>query len=315
MPTATPDQTPVDSVVESGAVPVAVRDFGGDGPPVMLLHGAGGNLADWSQVAPLLAARHRVVALDLRGHGHSGDGPWHWDAVLADVAAVVDATGLRAPAVVGMSLGGMAAVAWAERHPDCPAAVNIDGPPRTMDQPAQYAEVADADRDALAAELARLTAAFDAQATATAQPLPDEALAMAREQRRALAGTDEALADVLVAGLERNLTTRGGERFLRPGPETLAALRAAIAELDLLGLYRKVSRPVLVLAATRDMAVQQQFPVLAAAYREGLRRDLAVVAAECTNVEVVAFDGDHAMVFHQPQRIAGLVLDFLTRGR
>lgn len=301
-----------DQTVQSGVVPVAVRDFGGDGPPVVLLHGAGGNLVDWSLLASVLAARHRVVAVDLRGHGHSGDGPWEWDCVLGDIAAVVDALGLEAPAVVGMSLGGMAAVAWAQRHPDCPAAVNIEGPARTMDQPAQYDDLVDVDQETLRAELARLTAIFDAQATATAQPLSDDQLAAFLDQRRGLAGDDQPLADMLVAGMRRNLTTKGGQHFLRPSPESLAGLRVAMAELDLLATYRKVDQPLLVLAATRDLAAQQQFPVLAAAYREGLRRDLAAVAAECANVRVMAVDDDHAMVFHQPRRIAELVLEFLA---
>lgn len=302
----------IDQVVHSGDVPIAVRDFGGDGPPVVLLHGAGGNLADWSLFAPRLAARHRVVALDLRGHGQSGDGPWHWDAVLADVADVTAALDLTAPAMVGMSLGGMAAVAWAHRHPDCPAAANIDGPHRLMDEATQYEGMAGVDPDVVAEELALLRAAFDAHVTMPAQPLTAAQVTAMCDQRRALAGDDPALADVFEACLRRNLAGHNGDTHLRPSPESLAALRVAMAELDLMRMYREVRPPVLVLAATRDLLAQQQFPVLAAAYREGLRRDLAAVAAECPHVRVRDVDDDHGMVFHQPTAIADLVLDFLA---
>ncbi len=49
---------------------------GGDGPPLILLHGPGGYAAHWMRVIPGLVATHRVVAPDLPGHGASevGDG-------------------------------------------------------------------------------------------------------------------------------------------------------------------------------------------------------------------------------------------------
>ena len=65
--------------------------------------------------------------MDLRGHGESGEAPWSWEAVLADVAAVVEEFGLHRPVIVGHSLGGMVAALWAGEHPECPLAVNLDG--------------------------------------------------------------------------------------------------------------------------------------------------------------------------------------------
>lgn len=90
-----------DTMVDSGAVAIAVRDHGGDRTPVVLLHGAGGNLLAWEILAPLLAGTHRVLALDLRGHGRSGDAPWEWDAILDDIEAVTGHFGLNGPMVVG----------------------------------------------------------------------------------------------------------------------------------------------------------------------------------------------------------------------
>ena len=77
-----------DVLVTSGDVPIAVRDFGGDGPGMLVLHGAGGNLAHMTRLARALSPTYRVIAVDLRGHGLSGDGRWNWTDVLADLDAV-----------------------------------------------------------------------------------------------------------------------------------------------------------------------------------------------------------------------------------
>lgn len=137
-------------------VPISYRDHGGDGPPILLLHGLGGTVADWDAFAPRLTG-HRAVAVDLRGHGGSGDGPWTWDAVLDDLEAVVAHLGLAAPAVVGHSLGGWVAALWGLRHPECPGVVNLDGTRSALTRPEHYVGMDPEKRDA---ELARLRELF-----------------------------------------------------------------------------------------------------------------------------------------------------------
>src|SRR6266540_2725724 len=44
---------------------------GGDGPPLVLVHGLGGAASNWTELAPLLAGRHRLLVPDLPGHGGS----------------------------------------------------------------------------------------------------------------------------------------------------------------------------------------------------------------------------------------------------
>ena len=92
----------------------------GDGPPIVLLHGLGSCAADLSALLRRLR-RHTslLLAPDLPGHGHSPapDAAFEPDAVAAQLSEGVAAM-LPGPALLfGSSLGGLAAVRFAQRHP------------------------------------------------------------------------------------------------------------------------------------------------------------------------------------------------------
>ncbi|MGZ8456273.1 MAG: alpha/beta fold hydrolase [Gemmatirosa sp.] len=89
-------------------------------PPVILLHGYTDSWHSWSRVMPPLAARHRVFALDQRGHGDS-DRPARGYAMrdlAADVIAFMDARGIARAAVVGHSMGALVAREVARLAPE-----------------------------------------------------------------------------------------------------------------------------------------------------------------------------------------------------
>lgn len=88
----------------------------GEGSPVLLLHGLFGAARNWGGIQKRLAQRHRVVAPDLRNHGESPHAPGDYAAMAEDLAELVAARGLRAPAVLGHSMGGKVAMALALRH-------------------------------------------------------------------------------------------------------------------------------------------------------------------------------------------------------
>lgn len=144
---------------------LAATDFGGDGPPLLLLHGLGGTRSAWETLAPHLNGRS--VAVDLRGHGESPDGPWEWEAVLDEIEATTIHFGLDSPVVVGHSFGGIIAGLWALRHPSCPAAVSLDGHRSATTHPANYEGLAP---EAVTEGLARLNALFDAQLETITRP-------------------------------------------------------------------------------------------------------------------------------------------------
>jgi pimeloyl-ACP methyl ester carboxylesterase len=95
--------------VEGGSL--AALDHGGSGQPVLLVHGSGHNAAAWALVAAGLLPDHRVVAVDLRGHGHSSAGSTTAEQYWRDLAAVVAALGWDRPLLVGHSTGGYAVTA------------------------------------------------------------------------------------------------------------------------------------------------------------------------------------------------------------
>ena len=101
--------------IDLGEVVLRVR-HGGDGPPVVLLHGHPRTHATWCQVAPGLTATHTVVCPDLRGYGRSTlppDAPEHAQsskrAMAGDVAALMRELGHERFAVVGHDRGAMVA--------------------------------------------------------------------------------------------------------------------------------------------------------------------------------------------------------------
>ena len=91
----------------------------GAGDPLVLLHGGLGSGEMFGPVVPALAARHRVLLVDLQAHGRTADIDRPLDVRLLadDIAALIDHLGLGAADVVGYSFGGGVALQTAVRHP------------------------------------------------------------------------------------------------------------------------------------------------------------------------------------------------------
>lgn len=105
----------------------------GTGPPVVLVHGITDSHHEWAPILERLAGERTCLALDLRGHGESGDAEDYGAlAMAADVAAVVEAEGLDSFDLVGHSLGGVVATAYAAGA-EVASVTNVDQPLRLAD--------------------------------------------------------------------------------------------------------------------------------------------------------------------------------------
>jgi len=93
--------------LEPAGIPTAVLE-GGEGPPLVLLHGPGESAANWRWVIPALAERHRVIAPDLPAHGstEAPDDVLDADRVLTWVGELIERTCGSPPTLVGHALGG-----------------------------------------------------------------------------------------------------------------------------------------------------------------------------------------------------------------
>jgi pimeloyl-ACP methyl ester carboxylesterase len=149
----------------------------GSGEPVLLVHGTTGSTQSWALVAPILAERFSVVAMDRRGHGESGAGPSHSIEVEAQDVMVIDAVG-EALHLVGHS-GGARVALTAALHTDRLRSLVLYEPPIALQHCqadlADRAEafIRDGDRDAAAEIFLREAAAVPDEEIAIVRSLPE----------------------------------------------------------------------------------------------------------------------------------------------
>jgi 3-oxoadipate enol-lactonase len=196
----------------------------GSGKPVVLIHEMGGTLESWSLLAPLLAAKRRVVRYDTRGAGFSEKirGALTIDTTTDDLIALLDGLGIREKAsLVGTAVGGAIALHTAVRFPERVASV-IATSPATSIPPAN--------RDAVLARVAK----FEAEGV------------------RVVA--DETAAN----GYPEELRTDGARfagfraRWLANDPSSFAAIYRMLANMDLGPELGAIKCPVLIVGGEFD---------------------------------------------------------------
>jgi 2-succinyl-6-hydroxy-2,4-cyclohexadiene-1-carboxylate synthase len=110
-------------------IALQVREYEREGETIVFLHYGGGNLMVWQRVVPYFQARHRLVLVDLRGHGKSDrpDTGYHIDEMAGDVAGVMENLGIERAHILGSSLGAEVGLSLAANHPRKVASLACDG--------------------------------------------------------------------------------------------------------------------------------------------------------------------------------------------
>jgi len=119
------------AIFDTAVVPANVR-IEGSGPTILMLHGFGAAIDWWDEIAPALAADHRVVRIDLIGHGGT-EAPRSGYMIVRQAelaAAILDKLGVERVTVIAHSMGGEVATALADRKAErIERMVLIDSPP------------------------------------------------------------------------------------------------------------------------------------------------------------------------------------------
>jgi pimeloyl-ACP methyl ester carboxylesterase len=227
-----------------GDVRVNLAEWG-SGTPVVLLHGLTGSRAYLRPLAERLAAGHRVIVIDLPGHG--GTGLPAGCTIEASALLLADAAGqvgAKRPVVVGHSFGAPIAVAWAAQRPV-----------------AGVAACSPVGMTPLALQRARYVLPFH-RALAATERLWGGAAVTWPLPRRAVFGWFVGMS--ALDGLDPEV----GRAMLRDAAASASAVLPALealGRLDLPGLCAAVEAPALVLWGERDTSGWESGPPLAAA--------------------------------------------------
>ena len=181
---ASPWSSSGSDVIQLGDIAVHAEVSGpASGVPVLLLHSLGTNLHMWDPQAAALAKHHRVIRIDMRGHGltEAPAGPYTMEMLARDALALLQALGIARAHVGGVSIGGHIAMRMAALAPDrvlslmpCDTALDFGGPANWQER-----------MDIVAAK--GMAAVADAT---IGRSVLDQSLASSKGLRRMLLGTD-----------------------------------------------------------------------------------------------------------------------------
>lgn len=256
-------------------------------PPLLALHGWLDNAASFARLAPLLAAHHRVIALDLPGHGHSAHLPtsalrYHIADQIDHVLAFADALGLGRFDLLGHSLGaGIASLTAAAAPSRIQRLVVIEGLGPLADDGSNT--------------LARWRDAHARNAGSRRPPRVFKSVDMAVAARVAVGGLD---ADEARPIVERNLLeVEGGYRW-RSDARLRLTTPLRIEEMQLRRLLAGIEAPTLLLLA------EPATPYLPSALMDER-------AACVGDIRVEHLSGPHHLHVRHPEWVAMRINDFL----
>lgn len=264
---------PTPKALDRGGVSLRAWEWGGDGPPALLLHGIGNYARYWDFFADAVAGRLRLVATDARGHGDSGRPAEGYtpDEFVADALAVLDALKIERAVLVGHSMGGTHAIRLAAAHPDrVDKLIVVDAGPEPLPDGAERARRLSLERPER----------FE---------YADDALAYLRR-------TSPGYSEEVYANRMRWLFKEdAGDYVWRSSRDALAAIMTS-ARGDLWEALRSVRCPALIVRGTRSNVLSSDVA----------QRMVKAVA----DGRLVELDAGHNVALDRPRELADLVVEF-----
>jgi len=242
----------------------------GEGEPLVLVHGVGGDSGNWDGVVAALPPRFRCIRLDLSGHGRSSliTAPCSVQDLARDVTDVMDALGVRAAAIAGFSLGGLIAQAIA------------------LDSPARVTKIV------LVATVAGRTPEEQARSAARIEVVREKGLAVIAAGNREFWFSDAFRRD------HPEVVEARVQQFMACDPASYLHAFAVFAKGDFVARLQEIRSPTLVVAGEFDPAATARMARLMHERIAGSR------------LEILA-GMRHAVLIECPERVAGLLADFL----
>ena len=253
-------------------------EVSGEGQPVVLISGLGGNTIVWSRQASRLAEKHSLVRFDNRGAGRSDvpEGPYTIQMMAADTVQLLDELDITAAHIVGSSMGGMIAQEVAIQYPDKALTLTLiaaqcGGP---------HAFGAEEENANALRELATIDMAPQERARAW---VPYTLSPQFRESNPNL------VEDYIKIAGQYPCST-----------EALRAQWSALMGYDSWERLQYITAPTLILQGSRDKLVPPE--------------NADVLGVGITDAEVVIIDGaGHSLAFEAAERVNDLLLDFFAR--
>ena len=228
-----------------------------DGPPIVLVHGSVVKQTMWLPQLRGLSDSFRVIAPDLPGHGALARVPFSFEAAARVLTALIEREARGSAVVVGMSLGGYAAIELAARRPELVSGLVLSGCSRDV-------------RGALGVYLRAVSALMRRGWLAQSRTA-------AEKKTRALFPPE--LADVADAQIAAGVY-----------PETLGAAFGEMAGRDFSGRLARCTGPVLILNGEKDSVARHGEMAFAAACREARVMVLPGAGHACSLDQPVAFN-------------------------
>lgn len=279
--------------VEVSGGQVAVVDYGGTGPDVVLVHAVAQSSTAWEDVATTLSDDAHVVAVDLPGHGQSSAQATGFTQVVEDLLTVVDALGLHRPTLVGHDVSGGFVAAAAATAPDrVGGLVLIDSPtlqPQSVVRDTARMVSADEIMDMLVQRFGLGSRGPDA---ASKEAFIDRYAAHNKQDLLAAAPDEETMRALLRRAI---LTAPDGSWVFRPLPETMRALT------------RDEERPTV--HPGRELLAELHVPVRAVVLTDGRHSaDDQSLAADAPSVRVVTLQAGPYALYTHPKDLAREIL-------